>query len=322
LNYLYPGVLDSSLPSSFADPEISVNSGQMFLWQKFDNSWYGVYGDHILKFSIVGKNREGTNEYDNIQFFSFPEFKEFKNWEQHVFRLDDDIENILSAFANDLILSKAIRMYPGLRLMRQDPEQCMISFACASNTNIGMIRRMLSNLCRKFGNPISVDGRKFFTFPTADRLNKVSTKELLSCGVGYRVKAIKAVADSIASNRIDFDYLKRAKYSASKVELLKIYGIGNKIADCILLFSLEKLEAFPIDVWITRALSLYYPWILNENKKQNWNKERTLKADEKSIRRYKYEILSEVVRMHFGKYAGYAQQYLFYYIRQKAARKW
>jgi N-glycosylase/DNA lyase len=319
LNYSHTGLPNSSLTCCFTDPEISVNSGQMFLWQKFDNSWYGVYGDHILKFSILGQDKQGTNEYDNIQFFSFPEFK---NWERHVFRLDDDIKNILSGFCNDLILSKAITMYPGLRVMRQDPQQCMISFACASNTNIGMIRRMLSNICRKFGNPVSIDGKEFFTFPNADRLNKVTTNELLSCGVGYRVKTIKAVADTIASNNIDIDYLKRAKYNASKEELLKIYGIGNKISDCILLFSLEKLEAFPIDVWITRALSLYYPWLLNKNKKENDNKERTLKTDEKLLYRYKYESLSEAIRRYFGKYAGYAQQYLFYYIRQKAARKW
>src|SRR5919197_5412653 len=157
----------SALSSGFANPEISVNSGQMFLWQKFDNSWYGVYGDHILKFSILGQDKEGTNEHDNVQFFSFPEFR---NWERHVFRLDDDIKNILSGFSKDSILSKAIRMYPGLRVMRQDPNQCMISFACASNTNISMIRRMLGNLCRKFGNRVFVDGREFFTFPTATRL--------------------------------------------------------------------------------------------------------------------------------------------------------
>jgi N-glycosylase/DNA lyase len=319
LNYSHTGLPNSSLSFCYTDPEISVNSGQMFLWQKFDNSWYGVYGDHILKFSILGQDKEGTNEYDNVQFLSFPEFK---NWERHVFRLDDDIKNILSGFGKDLILSKAIRMYPGLRVMRQEPQQCMISFACASNTNIAMIRRMLSNICKKFGDPVSIDGREFFTFPNADRLNKVTTNELLSCAVGYRVKAIKAVANAIASNNIDIDYLKRAKYNASKEELLKIYGIGNKISDCILLFSLDKLEAFPIDVWITRVLSLFYPWLLNENKKENDNKQRTLKTDEKLLYRYKYEILSENIRRYFGKYAGYAQQYLFYYIRQKESRKW
>jgi N-glycosylase/DNA lyase len=186
-----------------------------------------------------------------------------------------------------------------------------------------MIRRMLSNICKKFGHRVTVDGKEFFTFPSANRLNKVTNSELLSCGVGYRFKAIKAVAQNIVSKNIDVEHLKRAKYDISKEELLKIYGIGNKIADCILLFSLEKTEAFPIDVWITRVICLYYRWLLRANKEQkNCSIDRTSKMDGKLLCRYKYEILSEMMRSHFGKYAGYAQQYLFYYIRHKAARKW
>jgi N-glycosylase/DNA lyase len=292
----------------------------MFLWQKLDNSWYGIYGDHILKFCILQQDKDTTQKARNIQFFSFPEFK---NWERQVFRLDDDITAILSGFSKDSIISKAIRMHPGLRVMRQEPQQCMISFACASNTNISMIRRMLSNICRKFGHRVNVDGKEFFTFPSANQLNKVTNSELLSCGVGYRVKAIKAVAQNIVSRNIDIEYLKRAKYDISKEELLKIYGIGNKIADCILLFSLEKTEAFPIDIWITRAIRLYYLWLLRVDEKQKiCSKARTSKIDGKLLYPYRYEILSKVMRRHFGKYAGYAQQYLFYYIRQKAARKW
>jgi N-glycosylase/DNA lyase len=131
------------------------------------------------------------------------------------------------------------------------------------------------------------------------------------------------VAQNIVSRNIDIEYLKRAKYDISKEELLKIYGIGNKIADCILLFSLEKTEAFPIDIWITRAIRLYYLWLLRVDEKQKiCSKDRTSKIDGKLLYPYRYEILSKVMRRHFGKYAGYAQQYLFYYIRQKAARKW
>lgn len=186
-----------------------------------------------------------------------------------------------------------------------------------------MIRRMLGNVCRKFGNRVSVDGREFFTFPTANRLNKVTNNELLSCGVGYRVKAIRAVVENIVSNNIDLKNLKRAKYDASKEQLMKIYGIGNKIADCILLFSLEKTEAFPIDIWITRAICLYYQSLLTRNRDQSKNREQQMpKMDEKLVYRYKYEILSEVMRRYFGEYAGYAQQYLYYYMRHMAARKW
>jgi N-glycosylase/DNA lyase len=292
----------------------------MFLWEKFDNSWYGVYGNHILKFSTTTINNNGdssnNNNNNNVEFFSFPEFKE---WEKQVFRLDDDIEKIIAGFSNDVVVSEAIRRYPGLRLMRQEPHQCMFSFVCASNTNILMIRRMLKNLSRKFGVKVIIDGKEFFTFPTADSLNKANINELLSCGIGYRAKAIKAVAEGIASGKLDIKELTHASYNDAKEQLLKIYGIGNKIADCILLFSLEKLESFPIDVWIARALSSYYDWVFIENK--NRQKKEKKKIDDK-ITFGQYNILSKAIRNYFGKYSGYAQQYLFYYMRQNAAKKW
>jgi N-glycosylase/DNA lyase len=305
---------------SLFNPQISINSGQMFLWEKFDNSWYGVYGNHILKFSTTtsnnGDSSNNNNNNNNVEFFSFPEFKE---WEKQVFRLDDDIEKIIAGFSNDVVVSEAIRRYPGLRLMRQEPHQCMFSFVCASNTNILMIRRMLKNLSRKFGVKVIIDGKEFFTFPTADSLNKANINELLSCGIGYRAKAIKAVAEGIASGKLDIKELTHASYNDAKEQLLKIYGIGNKIADCILLFSLEKLESFPIDVWIARALSSYYDWVFIENK--NRQKKEKKKIDDK-ITFGQYNILSEAIRNYFGKYSGYAQQYLFYYMRQNAAKKW
>ena len=251
----------------------------MFLWEKFDNSWYGIYGNHILKFSTTtGNNGDSSNNNsNNVEFFSFPEFKE---WEKQVFRLDDDIEKIIAGFSNDVVVSEAIRKYPGLRLMRQEPHQCMFSFVCASNTNILMIRRMLKNLSRKFGVKVMIDGKEFFTFPTSDSLNKANINELLSCGIGYRAKAIKAVAEGIASGKLDIKELTHASYNDAKEQLLKIYGIGNKIADCILLFSLEKLESFPIDVWIARALSSYYGWVFIENK--NRQKKEKKKIDDKT----------------------------------------
>ncbi|MDW0166986.1 MAG: DNA glycosylase, partial [Nitrososphaeraceae archaeon] len=121
------------------NPEISINSGQMFLWKKYKNSWYGTYGNHILKFTIT------NNE---VEFCSTPRFD---NWEHFIFRLDDNIQNIFANFSNDAILLNLLKKYRGLRLIRQDPYQCMISFACSSNTNISMIRMMLKNLSMKFG---------------------------------------------------------------------------------------------------------------------------------------------------------------------------
>ena len=293
------------------NPEITVNSGQMFLWENYKNSWYGVYKSHILKFSLDHKN-SGKGTYDHLYFDSLPELD---NWQQLVFRLDDDINYISSCLTNDNMISQLFKKYSGLWLMRQDPFQCMISFACSSNTNIPMIRRMLKNLCRKFGIKREIDEKKFFTFPTTKSLAKASINELCSCGIGYRAKTIKSLTEKIIIGTLNIEELSRCKYDEAKEKLLSIYGIGNKLADCILLFSLEKTEAFPIDVWIARSIHSYYRSLLNQE---------SLKLDFKSTKLSpnKYNLLSKIMRQHFGKYAGYAQQYLYYHMRYSANKKW
>ena len=290
------------LDSKF-NPEISINSGQMFLWEKYKNSWYGTYANYILKFSITK---------DEVEFCSTPKFD---NWEYFIFRLDDDIQNIFSNFSNDIILLKLLKRYTGLRLIRQDPHQCMISFACSSNTNISMIRRMLKNLSMKFGIKTRIDNKIFFTFPTMKNLYKASINELCSCSVGYRAKTIKSIAEKIVTGSLTIDELYQCKYDDARKTLTSIYGIGNKIADCILLFSLEKTEAFPIDVWMGRAIFMYYKRLIHNRKVTFMNGNKNLSDDQ-------YSILSEIMRNHFGKYGGYAQQYLFYHIRNMKKRKW
>ena len=290
------------LDSKF-NPEISINSGQMFLWEKYKNSWYGTYANYILKFSITK---------DEVEFCSTPKFD---NWEHFIFRLDDDIQNIFSNFSNDIILLKLLKRYTGLRLIRQDPHQCMISFACSSNTNISMIRRMLKNLSMKFGIKTRIDNKIFFTFPTMKNLYKASINELCSCSVGYRAKTIKSIAEKIVTGSLTIDELDRSKYDDARKTLTSIYGIGNKIADCILLFSLEKTEAFPIDVWMGRAMFMYYKRLIHNRKVTFMNGNKNLSDDQ-------YSVLSEIMRNHFGKYGGYAQQYLFYHIRNMKKRKW
>lgn len=293
------------------NPEITVNSGQMFLWENYKNSWYGVYKSHILKFSLDHKN-SGKGTYDHLYFDSLPKLD---NWQELVFRLDDDINYISSCLTNDNMISQLFKKYSGLWLMRQDPFQCMISFACSSNTNIPMIRRMLKNLCRKFGIKREIDEKKFFTFPTTKSLAKASINELCSCGIGYRAKTIKSLTEKIIIGTLNIEELSRCKYDEAKEKLLGIYGIGNKLADCILLFSLEKTEAFPIDVWIARSIHSYYRALLNQE---------SFKLDFKSTKLSpnKYNLLSKIMRQHFGKYAGYAQQYLYYHMRCSANKKW
>jgi N-glycosylase/DNA lyase len=279
------------------DPEISINSGQVFLWERIGDGWYGIYGDRVVKFSKIA---------GSLEFASFPESR---GLERLMFRLEDDASSIFAEISKDALVGRLVKSYRGLRLMRQEPEQCLFSFVCASNTNIPMIRRMLGALAKKFGNRVIVDGREFWTFPTARAVEGASEGDLLACGLGYRARALKAVAHSISTGSVDFDSLKKAPYEEARQELLKVYGVGPKIADCVLLFSLEKLDAFPIDVWIARALSSHYSWISGQ------------KFGEKLTGR-QYEVLSCSARKYFGRHAGYAQQYLYYHMRQGAGKRW
>lgn len=275
--------------------ELSIQSGQEFLWEQIGDKWYGIHGGSVVRFSVL----------DPLALESFPQCVSASD----VFRLGDDSAEVMAEISRDPLIKDLVAKYPGLRLMRQDPEQCLFSFLCASNTNIPMIRRMLRALCTKFGKKVEVDGTNFHTFPSAKALDRASEAELRAAGLGYRAKAIKAAASEIALGALDLESLKKASYADTRERLVQVYGVGPKIADCVLLFSLEKLDAFPIDVWIARALSGHYAWLHGR------------KMSEKLTAR-QYEDLSAEMRRHFGRYAGYAQQYLYYHMRQAAGKKW
>ena len=123
----------------------------MFLWEQKDNSWYGIYGDNIIKFSASTTNFNSFTRGDKNNTIQFSSYPEVEGWERKVFRFDDDIKKIISTVSKDTLVYKAIRKYPGLRLMRQEPHQCIFSFVCASNTNMLMTRKMLKNVSKKFG---------------------------------------------------------------------------------------------------------------------------------------------------------------------------
>jgi N-glycosylase/DNA lyase len=270
----------------------TINSGQVFLWDKIDGVWHGVNGSEILRveqnpFDITSSQKK-TNNF---------------------FRQDDNMKKILNDISRDSLVRSAIKHFPGLRLLRQDPFQCYISFICSSNSSIQNIKQMLKRLCQKFGKKTNFNGREFFIFPDADKLAKADLKDLLSCGLGFRAKYVKKAAISVNSGKIEFDFLRKTDYNSAKQELKEIYGIGNKVADCILLFSLEKLEAFPIDRWTQRILQKYY------SKKFSG-------LIEKSLTEKNYEVIHEKITEYFGSYAGYSQQFLFKMERDLNKKNW
>lgn len=271
--------------------EYSINSGQVFLWEKFQNTWYGINGTDVISV---------TDSSNEVRSFS-------KN-PIDIFRKKDNSQKIIQSISRDKIVKSAVNHYKGLRLLRQDPFQCYISFISSSNSNIQKIRFVLKNLCRKFGSKIRFDQREFFLFPQPETLAKAKKADLIKCGLGYRTKAVKEAASAVISGNIDFDYLKKTNYHLAKESLLKIFGVGNKIADCIMLFSLDKLDSFPLDRWMMRVLQKYY-----SNK---------FSIKTKTITEKTYEDLHNQIVEHFGPYAGYSQQFLFKMERDLNEKKW
>ena len=270
--------------------DYSINSGQVFLWEKIDTKWYGIDGKRILVL-------------ENSQ-----KFKKNMKYETDFFRLDDNFEKISNDLKNDNYVRNALKMFPGLRLIRQNPFQCYISFIVSSNSNIPNIKSRLQNLCKTFGRRKMVDGKEFFLFPEPSDLANASVLDIKKCGLGYRAKAVKTASLSVLDKKIDFDFLKKIDYHTAKEELIKVFGIGNKVADCILLFSLEKLEAFPLDRWMLRILQKYYS--------------KEFQISTKTLTEKTYDQLHENIVEHFGSYAGYAQQFLFKMERDIYKKKW
>ena len=269
----------------------TINSGQIFLWENYRDTWFVIDGDDIIM---------ARQTPFKIMTFS----KKPKNF----FREDDNYEKILKNITCDKIVKNAIKHYPGLRVTRQDPFQCCISFIISANSNIPKIRMGLQKLCRKFGTKVMFQKKEFFLFPTPKMLAKATLQDLQECKLGYRSKYVLDTSSIIASGEIDFDELKKADYQEAKELLLKLPGIGHKVADCIMLFSLEKLEAFPLDTWLVKILQKYYS--------------DDFCVDKKTISKNKYENMHRSVLEHFGKYAGYSQQFLYKMERDLNKKKW
>ncbi len=272
------------------DIDNSINSGQVFLWEKQGSDWYGINGQDILKI-----NKNGV-------------IKSIRNSKTEFFRKNDNMQEIIKSISKDKTVKKAIKEYEGLRIFEQDPFQCLISFIISSNSNIQKIKNSLEKITKKFGKKVKIQNKEFFLFPKPEKIANASINEIKACGVGYRAPFIKEAAKMVISKQINFEYLKKCDYYEAKKNICLVPGIGNKVADCIMLFSLNKLEAFPLDTWMIKILEKYY------------SKEFKIKT--KTITQKQYELLHEKIVNYFGPYCGYSQQYLFKMEREKKDKKW
>lgn len=209
----------------------------------------------------------------------------------------DPIDVIVSEISRDEIMRQAIDFAPGLRIVRDPFYPCLVSFICSIWKNIPAIRGMTDGLRKRWGPTYEFMGKTYHGMPDAMTLDAVSASDLKKLGLAWRADFLKKATRSILDGSVDPDELPNMEYNQAHRALTSLHGVGNKVADCVCLFSLGFLEAFPIDVWIERVIKDHYS-IFSEAGKS-------------------YKKKSEAARAHFGRYAGYAQEYLYHYYRTR-----
>ncbi len=207
------------------------------------------------------------------------------------FRLDDDMEIVYSGINKDNLMDSLIQKYRGLRLIRQDPWECLVSYICSSNNTIRNIKNSIRRMCECFGEEIE-DG--YYSFPGPEVLSVIELCDMEECRLGFRAPRVLEIASRVASHEFDLYGIKDLSYREGREELLKIKGVGGKIADCVLLFAFGKLESFPVDTHIEKIMGRFYGGHFKNAKKSR-----------------KREAMAEFARDYFGKYCGYAQEYLY-----------
>jgi N-glycosylase/DNA lyase len=279
--------------------EYTLESGQAFRWQNMGEWWYGVVSGGVLKVKQEG---------DSLRCVSGSDFLD-STFVRSYFRLDVELEKVLSSIMKDETITLAVQTFYGLRLIRQERWECLASFVLATNSNIPRIKKMVQAICARFGEPLQFEGTEYHAFPKPEAPLSI----LRACGLGYRAPFLKHVATSVEEGMVDFAELSLLDYEDARKTLVEgllgekpLPGVGPKVADCVLLYSFDKDEAFPIDVWIAREVVRSYPTLLDPGLRTKLAPDKRAK-----IGRGDYDRISSEVRSYFGPYAGYAQQYLF-----------
>jgi N-glycosylase/DNA lyase len=269
---------------------LTLASGQAFRWRRAADAWHGVIGSRWVRL---------RQEPDGLRAETAAPQADWQ-WLRHYLQTEADLDKILATFPDDPPMRDAVAACPGLRLLRQEPWECLASFICSSSKQITQIEQIVALLCRTFGQPIQAPpGMELaWAFPTAERLAAASEAELRACKLGFRAPHLSGAARKLAAGEINLSRLGGLPLEEARAALLTLPGVGPKIADCVLLFAYGFQEAFPVDVWIMKALrQLYFP-----------------------RRRPGLPRLRRFTQSHFGQHGGYAQQYLFHYMRTRKRR--
>jgi N-glycosylase/DNA lyase len=266
------------------DLGISMDCGQIFGWVKDDGAYAGI---------IAGKPVSIRQEGETVSFTAgagLPK-RDIKRY----LGLDEDLDEIIASVERDDYMKRVVAAARGLRLLKQDPWPCLCSYILSSNNRVDRIDRLVKEIGARYGNRHEIDGIEVFSLPAPEDLAACGETDMRACGVGFRAPYLMKAGEMVAGGMVDLEAIDRMPYDDAREVLMTIPGVGGKIADCVLLFAFCKYEAFPVDVWIKRAMQQAY-------------------FDSKET---KAEVIRKFGQDYFGRYAGYAQEYIYYHIRNQ-----
>lgn len=273
------------------DLPATLTCGQAFRWHSRDGGWEAVIDGKWVR--LLG-DETGIRAETAIPQTDW-------RWLSDYLQSDIDLNSVLLSFPKDEPMRASVSACRGLRLLRQDPWECLASFILSSTKQIVQIQQIIGLLCERFGKRLvtPTGSPTVYSFPTAERLAASSDAELRGCKMGFRAPYLLASARKVASKEIDLTHLPAASVEEARQRLMQLPGVGTKIANCVLLFAYGFQQAFPVDVWVMKALrELYFP---------------KRRPDPRRLQRF--------ITTYFGSNAGYAQQYLFHYMRTKGRGK-
>ncbi len=292
MKFDYTGTYDTSI-----DLQTTIESGQTFLWNKyngnmFDDTTNPIYttarniNDDIMILKIQ-KNEKNKLYWESTHSHG-------KEYIKDIFQLNKNITEIQNELIkNDTteIINKSINEFSGLRIINEPLFPTLISFICSTQMRVERIHEMVQSLSKEFGKSINIDNKKYYAFPTVDELSIATENDLKKLKLGYRSKYVVDTVNMIKNNDINLS----SDVSEARTQLQEYMGVGPKVADCVLLYGAEFHSVVPVDIWIERAAKKYYPELANESRK----------------------MMARGLENIYGEYAGFAQAYLFHYMRMK-----
>lgn len=258
----------------------TLTCGQVFHWRRHGQGWLGMVGDDPLYVEATDGGVRVSAECERLTRFYF--------------ELDLPLNEVYATFPDDASMQAALGFCRGLRIVRQPAWECIATFITSAMKQVPHIAQISHTLRERYGTPVRWENETLFSYPSAERLAATSEGELRECRLGFRAKNLLGAARMIASGEVNLTAVAALPDAEARAVLCRLPGVGEKVANCALLFGFNRVRAFPIDVWIERVLRQLY-----------FQKKRKVTA--RRLREFSAE--------YFGEFGGYAQQYLFHHAR-------